>query len=178
MQSKIYIAATPGPAGTTSALLHIEKQTDVYGWFLESVDLHFSAAFFMLEDFYAHRPAVLYSSVRDDVNGEWRRDQPPALHPIRCPVPENVIHDLEQQKSKLAQDWLVFHDEHHLPNNTDMKVYERHGMAGRAVNIKARKLNRLCCSLLGWQHWSAGFDQNVMDYLLKFRRDEHCIPLN
>lgn len=174
MQPKIYVAATAGVNGTTSALLHIEAQSDVYGWFLESADRRFSAAFFMLEDFYAQRAAVLYSSMSNDAYGLWIRDQPPAAVPVRCPVPEHVVHDLERLKSKLVQDWLCFAGEPMDAAGT--ALYDRHGMRARAVNIKPRRLTRLASGRNGWHHWSAGFDPNVLDYLLKFRRTEFTLP--
>lgn len=172
MQPKIYIAATAGATGTTYALLYIEVQADVFGWFLECTAGRFSAAFFMLENFYAHRPAVLYRSMSDDVYGQWIRDHPPAMVPMRCPVPESVLHELECLKSTLVQDWLFFAGEPGMAN--ELATHERHDMTGRAVSIKARKLSRLAYKNDGWQYWNAGFDRNMLDYLLKFSRTDHA----
>lgn len=175
MQPKIYIAATSGAGGITSALLHIESESDVYGWYLEATDHQFSAGFFMLEDFYAHRAAVLYRSVADDVYGDWVRDHPPADNPTRCPVPESVMHELERLQSKLVHDWLFFRGE---PGSaTEFAGYGQHAVVRRAVNIRSRKLNRLAHGSGGWHHWTPGFDQNVLDYLQKYKRSEPDVLL-
>lgn len=173
MQPKIYIAVTSGINGATSALLHLESERDVYGWFLESTDRRIAAGFFMLEDFYAHRPAVLYRSVVDDVYGDWIRDHPPGDLPMRCPVPESVVHELERLQSKLVHDWLFFESD---PDSaSERAACDGHGMVRRAVNIRARKLSRLVRSNGGWHHWTPGFDQNVLDYLQKYARAERCV---
>ncbi|MBC7415447.1 MAG: hypothetical protein H7327_10990 [Herminiimonas sp.] len=173
MQPKIYIAATGGAAGVTSALLHLESESDVYGWFLEATHHQFYAAFFMLEDFYAHRPAVLYRSCANDAYGDWVREHPPASNPMRCPVPEGMVHELERLKSKLVHDWLFF--DSGADSATELAAYGPHGPARRAVNIRSRKLSRLAHSTGGWHHWTPGFDQNVLDYLQKYRRPDRVV---
>lgn len=175
MQPKIYIAATTGSSGVTSALLHLEAQDVVYGWFLESTDRQVSAGFFMLEDFYGQRPAVLYRSVADDVYGDWTRDQPPGDHVLRCPVPDSLVHELERLQAKLVDDWLFFEGE---PGSAiEFAAYGQHRVVRRAVNIRSRKLNRLVRSGGGWHHWTPGFDQNVLDYVQKYARIERCVLL-
>ncbi len=148
MQSKIHVATTPGTTGSTLALLHLESQADVYGWFLASSGPQFFSSFFMLENFYAARQAVLYCSLQDDVYGHWIRDQPPASGHTRCPLPEDAMHELERLKSKLLSDWLHFADE--PLTAPDRALYEQHGMLSRAVNVKAQRLQRLIREPAAW----------------------------
>ena len=173
MQPKIYIAATTGSTGSTSAMLHLELDSNVYGWFLEASDRQVSAGFFMLENFYAHCPPVLYRSVADDVYGDWIRDHPPGNDLMRCPVPDCVVHELERLQSKLAHDWLYFDGE--PCSAVESAAYHQHGMDRRAANIRSRKLNRLVRDNGGRHHWTTGFDQNVLDYLQKYARIERCV---
>lgn len=155
----------------TSALLYVEVRADVCGWFLDATVRHYRVAFFMLENFYAAAPAVLYRSVTDDVYGSWVRDEPPPSHVIRCPLPENIVHQIEPLKSKLMQDWMTFHDgvadtPHATgPSRPDATPPEH------AVSIKPGKLSRLKHDAGGLHYATPGFDDNVRDYLQKFRRD-------
>ena len=171
MQPKIALAATSGSAGSTSALLYVELRADVCGWFLNANARHYRVAFFMLENFYAHAPAVLYRSVTDDVYGAWVRDEPPASHVIRCPLPEAVVHQIEPVKSKLMHDWLSFHDG--VADASCLGETAGANPPGRehAVSIKAARLNRLTRGPAGLQYATPGFDANVLEYLQTFRRD-------
>lgn len=170
MQPKIYLAATQGATGSTVAVLQIESHADVYGWFLESCEWQFTAAFFMLESFYAKRTTVLYRSARDDAYGHWLQDHPPTTHPIRCPLPEGVIHELERSRAKLIHEWLSF-DDPDAPAAGPLSIGSPGVPIGlRAVNIKPHKWRRMLPGRQGWQHQTAGFDQNVVDYLQKHGR--------
>ncbi|MBC7514171.1 MAG: hypothetical protein H7234_07020 [Herminiimonas sp.] len=172
MQSKIALAATSGNSGSTWALLYVEVRADVCGWFLDATARHYRVAFFMLENFYATAPAVLYRSVTDDVYGSWVRDEPPATHIIRCPLPENVVHEIEPLKSKLMQDWLTFDDGPTLLPNAARLPKQDAGRPECAVSIKPSKLSRLKRGTAGLHYATPGFDANVVDYLQKFRRDQ------
>ena len=175
MQPKIYIAATTGSSGTTTAVLYLELESDVFGWFLEANEHQVAAGFFMLEDFYAQRPAVLYRSLADDVYGHWIRDHPPGDDRVRCPLPESVLHELERLQSKLVNDWLFFENE---PGSAmEFAAYGQHAVVRRAVNIRSRKLSRLVRGNSGWHHWTPGFDQNVLDHLQKYARLERWVLL-
>lgn len=171
MQPKIAIAATPGGLDAISALLYVEVHADVCGWLLESTAGCCSVAFFMLENFYAPAPAVLYRSVSDDVYGNWIRAEPPAAHIIRCPMPENIVHEIEPLKSKLVQDWLTFYDS---ADDRPVSALEQQldtVPCTRAVRIKPGKINRLTRDTAGLHYATPGCDANVLDYLQKFRRD-------
>lgn len=170
MQPKIAIAATPGSSGSTSALLYVEVRADVCGWFLEAAVQQYRVAFFMLENFYASAPAVLYRSVTDDVYGNWVRDEPPASHTIRCPMQENIVHQIEPLKTKLMQDWLLFHDGANENRSLVAAITTNQIRPARTVSIKPGKLNRLTRSATGLHYATPGFDANVFDYLQKFRR--------
>lgn len=171
MQAKIALAATSGSSGSTSALLYVEERADVCGWFLDATARHYKVAFFMLENFYTLTPAVLYCSMTDDVYGSWVRDEPPATHFIRCPLPENIVHEIEPLKSKLVQDWLTFNHGIIAPPNSLQPPRSDATPPERMVNIKPGKLSRLKRGTAGLHYATPGFDANVADYLQKFRRD-------
>ncbi len=171
MQPKIAIAASSGNPGAVSALLYVEVHADVCGWSMDAAAGCCKVAFFMLENFYAPLPAVLYRSVNDDVYGNWIRDEPPALHAIRCPLPENVVHEIEPLKSKLVQDWLMFHEDCADGTVVSQKRRPDAGHRCRIVGIKPEKVKRLTRDAAGLHYATPGFDANVLDYLQKFRRD-------
>lgn len=169
MQPKIAIAATPGGSGNISALLYVEVHADVCGWSLESTTMCYDIAFFMLENFYAPAPAVLYRSVNDDVYGNWIRAEPPASHVIRCPLPENIVHAIEPLASKLMQDWLMFYDG---ADDSAVSVRTQQSDAARctcAVRIRPSKISRLTRDTAGLHYATPGYDANVLDTLQKFR---------
>jgi hypothetical protein len=165
MQPKIHIHYSPVPPGFVSALFYIEFDDDVYGWYALAEGHYFSAAFFMLENFYAERSAVLYRSVADDVYGPWVIDSTQADNEIRCPLPEPVRHELERIQSNFVEDWLFF--ENDPAAALELAAYDSQRLSIHAVNIKSRKLNRLEKSRTSWEHGASGIDLNVIDFLQK-----------
>jgi hypothetical protein len=169
MQPKIHIRYSPGPGGFVSALFYIELDTDIYGWYCDAQEHRFSAAFFMLENFYAAHAPVLYRSLEDDVYGLWIVDAPAARNPVRCPLPEPVRHELERIQSKFVQDWLFF--ENDPAAAAELATYQERRLAPLAINVRSRKLHRLeKKGEILWEHQTPGSDGNVMDFLGKHWR--------
>jgi hypothetical protein len=169
MQPKIQIRYSPGQDGFVSALFYLELNADIYGWYTEARRHQFSAAFFMLENFYAARTAVLYRSAEDDVYGPWMSDSRAAGNQIRCPLPEPVRHELERIQSKFVQDWLFF--ENDPGASAEMAPYRERRLTPHAVNVRSRKLHRLEKNNgTLWEHSTPGSDSNVMDFLRKHWR--------
>jgi hypothetical protein len=174
MQPKLYIAYSPDKLGSIFALFYVEVDTDICGWHIEAKDEYFSAAFFMIEKFYADHATRLYRSVQDDVYSPWTLDYPPGKDLFRCPVPESVGHELERIQSRFVEDWLFFRDDRHIA--AELLAYEDHGLALHEVNIRSKRLNRLerKDGTLTWL--TAGIDRNVVDLLRKYWRLNEKIP--
>jgi hypothetical protein len=165
MQPKIQLRYSPDKTGFVSALFYIELGVDVYGWYAESLGRRFSSAFFMLENFYANRPAVLYQSMEDDVYGMWISDSPMTDHEIRCPLPEPVPHELERIQSQFVQEWLFF--ENDPAAATELAVYRNRDLPLQAVNIKPRKLQRLGKTGGNWEHNTSGSNADIFELMHK-----------
>lgn len=169
MQPKTHIRFLPDEPSSVSALFYVEHGVDVYGWYThadaQAGGARFSAAFFMLENFYMNRSSVLYRSLEDDVYGPWTNDSPPIDTELRCPLPEPVRHELERIQSNFVDEWLFF--ENDPAASSELLSYENHRFLVHPVNIKSRKLNRLEKNNKSWEHKTPGIDSNVMDFVEK-----------
>lgn len=174
MQPKAYISYSPGKLGSVFALFYFESGDDIYGWHIEARSLYFSAAFFMVEDFYANRSPRLYRSVEDDVYGPWTIDYPPTKDEIRCPAPESVGHELERIQSRFVEEWLFFKNDVHI--EAELAAYESLGLPVQEVNIKSRRLQRLIKEGGTWTYMPPSIDLNVVQLLRKYWRLSEKVP--
>jgi hypothetical protein len=170
MQPKINISYTLGHFGSVSALFYVESEIDVYGWHVQAKGHYFSAAFFMIENFYTNRATLLYRSLEDDVYGPWVTDFPPTDNAIRSPLPEPVRHELERIQSKFVEEWLFF--ENDPVAGLELTAYAAQQLPVHAVNVKSRKINRLEKRKTEWEHSTPGIDSNIIDFLQKYWRHE------
>lgn len=175
MQPKVYISYSPGKLGSIFALFYFESGDDIYGWHIEARSLYFSAAFFMVEHFYANRSPRLYRSVQDDVYGPWTIDYPPTKDEIRCPVPESVGHELERIQSRFVEEWLFFRND--LDIEAEAASYQTYGLPVQEVNIKPRRLQRLHKEGPTWTYTLPGIDLNVVQLLRKYWRLSEKVPV-
>lgn len=174
MQPKVYISYVPDGPGSVFALFYFESGADIYGWHIEARNLYFSAAFFMVENFYATHAPRLYRSVQDDVYGPWIIDYPPTKDEIRCPVPESAGHELERMQSLFVEEWLFFKNDIHIDAN--VAAYRTEGLPVHEVNIKSRRLHRLQKEGASLTHATPGMDLNVVQLLRKYWRLSEKVP--
>ena len=175
MQSRIYISYSPDKAGSVFALFYFESGDDVIGWHLETRENYFSAAFFMIEHFYADHDARLYRSIEDDVYSAWTIDHPPTRDLIRCPLSEAQLHELERLQSMFVEDWLFFGNDTHI--ESELAAYKVQGLPVYWANIKWRRLHRLRKHSQQWCYATPGTDMNVVQFLRKYWRlneKVHC----
>lgn len=175
MQSKLYISYSPGKAGAVFALFYFESGEDIYGWHIETRERYFSAAFFMIEDFYAKREPRLYRSVEDDVYSAWTIDHPPTRNQIRCPLSDTLLHELERLQSLFVEEWLFFENDANI--ESERTAYQAHGLPVHVANIKWRRLHRLHKSGADWTHATPGTDMNVVQFLRKYWRLNEKAPV-
>jgi hypothetical protein len=175
MQPKIYISYSREKSGEVFAFFYFESHADIYGWHIEAKGQYLSAAFFMIENFYAENATHLYRSIQDDVFGPWTIDYPPTKDEvIRCPVPEALSHELESLQSRFVEEWLIFRDDPH--RSADIVALESHGLPVQDINISLRKLSRMDKSRPLWTYATPGVDRNVVDLLRKYWRLNEKIP--
>lgn len=175
MQPKVYISYAPGNSGSLFALLYFEDGADIHGWHIEARSVYFSAAFFMVENFYATRTPRLYRSVEDDVYGAWTIDNPPAPHEhIRCPLPESVAHELERMQSQFVDEWLFFRNDGDI--SAEAEAYAARGWPVQEVNIRSRRVARLQRQNSHCVYVPPGIDLNVVQLLRKYWRLSEKVP--
>jgi hypothetical protein len=174
MQPKFYISYARDKLGCVFALFYYESNADLYGWHIEAKGHYFSAAFFMIENFYTNRATRLYRSIQDDVYGPWITDYPPNRDEIRCPAPESVCHELERLQSMFVEEWLFFQDDPHIA--AEVQSYQTHALPVQEVNIKWRRLNRFEKKEPHWTCMASGVDLNVVDLLRKYWRLSEKVP--
>lgn len=165
MQPKIYLSYAPDAPARLTALFYVDVHSDVYGWYLVSGQQRMSAAFFMIEHFYAERSATLYRSTQDDVYAPWTVDHPLRPSPLRCPLPDAVAHELERLQSVFVDDWLFFDND--PANATEHAICRARGLPVLAANIQNRRLSRLHRSGPQLEHSTPGFDFNILEFLEK-----------
>jgi hypothetical protein len=165
MQPKIYLShIREEPPGLT-ALFYVDAHIDIYGWYLVGGQERMSAAFFMIEGFYAERAATLYRSLQDDVYAPWTIDYPMRRNPVRCPLPEAVAHELERLQSVFVDEWLFFDND---PDSASERATCRtRGLPMLAANIQCRKFSRLHRAGRQLEHSTPGFDFNILEFLEK-----------
>jgi hypothetical protein len=174
MQPKFYISYSPDKLGHVFALLEFGADADIYGWHLEAKNHYFSAAFFMIENFYADRATRLYRSIPDDVYGPWTVDYPPSKGEIRPPAPEWIGHELERLQSRFVEEWLLFEDDPHIEAETS--AYLMRGLHLQAVNIRSKRLSRMERNGRTWTYMTPGMDINVVELLRKYWRLSDKVP--
>lgn len=174
MQSKVYVSYSPARQGSVFALLYFESGSDIYGWHIEARGLYFSAAFFVIENFYEDRAPRMFRSVEDDVYGPWTMDYPPVRDEIRCPAPGGISHELERLQSKFVEEWLFFRNEPRI--EAELKAYREADLPIQEVNIKYRRLTRLHKHDDTWTHATPGMDLNVVQMLRKYWRLSEKLP--
>ncbi|HYD94410.1 MAG TPA: hypothetical protein VEC01_03720 [Noviherbaspirillum sp.] len=174
MQPKVYIACSSGKPGAVFALFYCESGHDIIGWHLETKEPYFSAAFFMIENFYANSVPRFYRSVEDDVYGPWTIDYPPARCDLRCPLPEAAAHELERLQSVFVEEWLFFRGDSGI--DAELEVCRAHNLPINEVNVRPRRLLRMRKEDGGWRHMTPGLDPNVVQLLRKYWRLNEKVP--
>lgn len=176
MQPKTYISYSPGKQGAIFALFYIESGADIYGWHIEAKSQYFSAAFFMVENFYAPHPPRVYRSLQDDMYAPWTIDYPPTRGKLRCPVPEFASHVLESMQSRFVEEWLFFESDDCI--DAERTACLARGLPIHEVNIKSRKLPRFHKDGAAWTYMTPGIDLNIVQTLKKYWRLCEKVPAN
>ncbi len=148
-----------------SALFYVEHRSDVFGWHAQARRSRYSAAFFMIENFYADHATSLFRSIEDDVYGAWHRLMPPLGQDLRCPVPEPINHELDRLQSIFIDEWLFFSSD--PQNGHELARYQAQRLPLHAFNVRSRRLAQLDHTLPIWVHQSPGNNPDILDLLQK-----------
>lgn len=176
MQPKLYFSYARKKPCALTALFYLEKEIDLYGWYLVAGSECLSHAFFMIENFYSETSPVLYRSLADDVYAPWTMDYPPAQSSIRCPLPAEIGHELERMQSRFIDEWLFFQNDVGVSAEAaagvaaEFTAYRAHSLPVQKANIRWRKMQSFDMHGDVWRHVTAGADANVAEFLEKHWR--------
>ena len=165
IEAHAHLAYAPRGAGLLYAVLWFGDGPSVYGWYIGSRDGMPEASYFVLPDYYAAKPAVLYRSVEDDLRGPWlqvtKRGESELPHPP--PVPEALCHELARLQDEFIRHWLFFDDD--PDSETQARALNARELSVRHVNIKPSRLGKLRTAPAVWRYDAPGADQNVLVHL-------------
>lgn len=155
----------PRGVGLAYAVVYVQKQPDVYGWWIGARGADMHSAYFRLEDFYTTTGTTFLASAGSDLQAGWQIDLtsglPRDIDPVA--VEAGVVQELEQVRDRFAGEWLVF------PTDRDFareeQAYREAELGHGTVNIRFRKLNKLDKQGALWRHYSKNFESVVFDYL-------------
>ncbi len=173
MQAKFHLSYASDLHRLLETLLYIEAGKDLFGWYGLLRNQGLDASYYMIENFYTDEETIVYRSHEDDLYGQWQMESGHGNELVRNPLSEAMRHELEHLQSRFIHDWLFF-DGDPLAQNECMD-YTSHHLPLYAANIHLKKLARMSSSDRIWEHHSAGFDENVLEFLHKHRTLRHPV---
>ena len=162
IEAHAHLAYAPRGAGLLYAMLWFADGPSIYGWYIGSRDGIPEASYFVLPDYYAVTPTVLYRSVENDLYGPWvqvTEDGDNEL-PHPPPVPQALCHELVRLQDQFIRHWLFFDDD--PDSETHAQALNARELPVRHVNIKASRLGKLRMGAAVWRYDALGADLNVL----------------
>ncbi|HET9643016.1 MAG TPA: hypothetical protein VFP68_06600 [Burkholderiaceae bacterium] len=165
IEPHVHIAYAPHGAGVLHAVLWFAEGRDIYGWYAGTRDGDTHASYFMLPNYYADQPDILYRSVQDDVYGHWVEvgAHGATQFPHPPPVAETLCHELARMQDEFVRHWLFFDDDPDADHEAHALREQR--LTVRHLNIRAERLGRLDTLSSVWRYDSPGADRNVLIHL-------------
>jgi hypothetical protein len=162
------IAFAPFGVGLMCALFYIEKDLDIYGWWIGNRDTEYESAYFKLEDYFTRKPTQFYATEGDDLYAGWRylySAKDPVFDDPQ-PMEQQIAHELDRLQGIFVAEWLFF--DHAVDQASEREAYDRMGFPVRYVNLRIDRLNHLDRDQPVWIYRSHDFDGGVLDYLARF----------
>lgn len=163
-----HLAFAPFGVGVMCALTCLERENDVYGWWIGARDTEYLSAYFKLEDFYTARDTRFLATAGSDLYGGWRFAYSSRTPPLDEPVPvdDAVAHDLDRVQDQFVTEWLFFEGDERC--DRERVDYDACNFPLRAVNLRPSRLAHFDRSHPVWIHRSADFDAGVLSYLQRY----------
>lgn len=163
--SRNYLAYAPRGAGLLCAVVYLEVEKDVCGWWIGFKEGRFPSAFFLLENFFSTRGTTLLATRDSDAYDGWRYDYASSRPEIDPPlsIEDRLCHELERLQNAFAEEWLFFAG--NGGNEEDVAYYRQNDLPVQEVNIKAKRLGRMDRSDAVWTYGSTAPERDVIDYL-------------
>jgi hypothetical protein len=163
----VHLAYAPRGVGLAHAVVYVEKDPDICGWWIGAIGADLVSAYFRLESFYARTGTALYTTDGSDLYGGWRFNLTSAqAQPIdHMAVEPDLAHELEQVQDAFAAEWLVFETDRDA--DREAQAYRDAELAHGRVNIRFAKLNKLDKKDPLWRYFSRNFESAVAGYLAR-----------
>ncbi|MDA8383141.1 MAG: hypothetical protein M0037_08805 [Betaproteobacteria bacterium] len=161
-----HLAYAPHGAGLLCALVYIERQKDIWGWWIGSADGTFPSAFFKLENFFSSTGTAFLATQGSDVYGGWRYDYAARAHELGTgiPIDEGMCHSLERMQDVFFSEWLFLAaDPSRAP---DLHAYAAAALAVQDVNIRFEGFNRMDHHDPVWTFSSKEMDGAVLEFMM------------
>ena len=166
VEAHTHLAYAPRGPGLLYAVLWFARERDVVGWYIGSRDGVAEASWFVLPEHYSARPATLYRSRDDDLDGAWVECGPDGEKPLpRPPLPQALRGELGRLQDAFVRHWLFFDDD--ADAAPEARAYEQRELAVRHVNLRAERLGKLQPGAAVWRYDSHGADRRVLAALAR-----------
>jgi hypothetical protein len=161
-----YLAYTPRGAGLMCAVVCVEAEKDVYGWWIGFMEGRFPSAFFRLENFFSSRDTRFFATQGSDIYGGWKFDYSSSRPEITPPIPvaEQMCHELDRMQDVFAAEWLFFEGDQGIED--EMEYYGRNDLPLQEVNIRSKRLNKMDKGDVVWRYLSKDLDLGIIDYMM------------
>lgn len=167
-QAHAHLGYSPRGVGVLYAMLWLEHEKDILGWFIGDRDGEPVAAYFVLQGYYeAGRPQFLHT-LQDDVYGPWVEATPSGDAPRLQPpaISEPIAHELQQLQQQFCRHWLFFGDDPGV--SAEAAAMAARELAVRRVNIRPDRLGKFHHGAAVWRYDAPGADVHVLERLSRF----------
>ncbi len=163
-----FIAFAPFGVGILCALFYIEREKDLYGWWIGARDTEYHSAYFKLEDYFTTRPTRFYTTAGMDLLGGWRYLYSSRQAELDKPivVEDDIVHELDHLQDMFIAEWLFFEED--AGADEDRAEYDRANFPLRHVNLRTKRLAKFSQREPTWIYRSHGFNREVMLYLQRY----------
>ena len=162
VQAHIHLGFAPRGVGLLYGLLWFARGNDVLGWFIGAIGGEYSAAYFVLQDYYSNAPTQLLRSAQNDVYGAWLQVSPQGdlTVPHPPPVPEALCHELLRLQNEFVRHWLFYGDDPEA--HDEAEALRTRELSVRAVNVRPTRLNKFHTAAAVWRYDAPGADTGVL----------------
>jgi hypothetical protein len=160
-----FLAYAPRGAGLLCTVVYAESGDDVFGWFSGSRACQTTSAFFLLKGFFSAGETVFYATDGMDLHGGWKYDYSTTEPQLKRPLAldEELVRQLNIMQGEFAGEWLFYPDDPAAAGQ--IQAYQDLGLPLQAVNVQAKKLNKLDRNEGVWRYYSASLQHAVVRYL-------------
>lgn len=164
-QAHAHLGFSPRGVGLLYAMLWLEHEGHVLGWFIGDKDGEPVAAYFMLQGYYEAGTAPFLRTLQDDVFGPWveATSSGDAPRPQPAAISEPMGHDLQRLQQEFSNHWLFFGDD--PARRAEAAALVARELAVRRVNVRPERLDKFRHGAAVWRYDAPGADVHVLERL-------------